>query len=403
MRGVSLRNAQILHGNDIGERIAFITRSLFRAKPTDYENIYDLLNTDPISYESMYGTPLHLAAYLGSHELPNYKKFEDIVKKYLVPNVSENDAKYNANFYIDSSRNPSPLIAALGGGNTAIVKMLLENGADVNKTNKYAVYPIHLAIFKALGVEEGLDNVSILIQYGADINSMDRKGYTPLHVASQEGEVEVVKFLIDKRANINAVDHRGRTPLHLVAEDGFIDVVKLLMYAGADISVRDESGITALDLAREAGHTEIADAIIAEDMIRLENRNKAGRIEKGRGIPTGLISQYLAFGRTKGPVSKKKSVAKKTGLAKIKKTAKKSKILKKKPNALKAKPKVTKKMRLRAKKMGIKLTVKRNGLRVRKTPAVLMKQIKRAMRKKICIRVTTKSNGKRVDSYFPNK
>jgi hypothetical protein len=290
------------------------------------------------------------------------------VKKYLVPNVSENDAKYNANFYIDSSTNPSPLIDALDGGNTAIVKMLLENGADVNKTNTYAVYPIHLAIFKAVGVEEGLDNVSILIQYGADINSMDRDGYTPLHMASQEGEVEVVKFLIDKRANINAVDHRGRTPLHLVAEDGFIDVVKLLMYAGADISVRDESGITALDLARETGHTEVANAIIEEDMIRLENKNKAGRIEKGRGIPTGLISQYLAFGRTKGratikrPVSKKKSMANKMGLAKLKKTAK---------------------------KLGIRVTTTRNGKRVDKSKSVLSKQI--ATRKKM---IGKKRNGK---------
>ena len=36
-----------------------------------------------------------------------------------------------------------------------------------------------------------------------------------------------------------------------------------------------------------------------------------------------------------------------------------------------------------AKKLGIKLTVKRNGRRVRKTPVVLAKQIKRAMRKKV--------------------
>jgi hypothetical protein len=36
-----------------------------------------------------------------------------------------------------------------------------------------------------------------------------------------------------------------------------------------------------------------------------------------------------------------------------------------------------------AKKLGIKLTVKRNGRRVKKTPVVLAKQIKRAMRKKV--------------------
>ncbi len=55
----------------------------------------------------------------------------------------------------------------------------------------------------------------------------------------------------------------------------------------------------------------------------------------------------------------------------------------KKPKALKEKAKVSKKMTVQAKKLGIKLTLKRNGRRVRKTPVVLAKQIKRAMRKKV--------------------
>ena len=55
----------------------------------------------------------------------------------------------------------------------------------------------------------------------------------------------------------------------------------------------------------------------------------------------------------------------------------------KKLKALKAKPGVPNKLTLQAKKLGIKLTVKRNGRRVKKTPVVLAKQIKRAMRKKV--------------------
>ncbi len=203
--------------------------------------------------------------------------------------------------------------------------------------------------------------VKLLVAAGANIDAENTKGQTLLHRAAWSGDTKVVKLLLAARANVDAVDNEGWTPLHGAAERGHTEVVKLLLNAGAKISVSNTEGRTALDLARERGHTEIADAIIAEDMIRKEKRIMARRI--GYRLNPDLtesIWPYLAFGRTKGratikrPVSKKKSVANKKGIAKLKKTAR---------------------------KLGIRVTTKRNGKRVDKPKSVLSKQI--AVRKKM--------------------
>ena len=52
--------------------------------------------------------------------------------------------------------------------------------------------------------------VKILIENGADINAPDYLGKIPLHyAASDNNNAEVVKILIENGANINAPDYKG--------------------------------------------------------------------------------------------------------------------------------------------------------------------------------------------------
>jgi ankyrin repeat protein len=55
--------------------------------------------------------------------------------------------------------------------------------------------------------------VRLLIQNGADVNAQNNYGQTPLHDASQNGVIQSMQILIDHGALVDVVDHEGMTPL----------------------------------------------------------------------------------------------------------------------------------------------------------------------------------------------
>lgn len=88
--------------------------------------------------------------------------------------------------------------------------------------------------------------VKMLIENGADVNQTDNRGFTPLMSAVTEGWEGIVAELITAKANVNAANQDGLTALHLTAKT---NIAQMLMDAGANINARDEHGHTPLDLA----------------------------------------------------------------------------------------------------------------------------------------------------------
>ena len=68
---------------------------------------------------------------------------------------------------------------AIAKGNPAIVKILLDHGADIEKqaSDTNGSQPLHWAVFF---LQE--DVVEILLERGADVNSVDENDSTPLDV-----------------------------------------------------------------------------------------------------------------------------------------------------------------------------------------------------------------------------
>ena len=111
------------------------------------------------------------------------------------------------------------------------MKVLLENGADVNAVDKWK----RSALFPAASAGH-LDAVKVLIQNGADVNAFDAEEYTALHLAAEEGDVDIVKVLIQNGADVNAVGKISGTALQSSAHYGKVACTLQLLCFGAQIN-----------------------------------------------------------------------------------------------------------------------------------------------------------------------
>ncbi|PQE24784.1 ankyrin repeat and SAM domain containing 6 protein [Rutstroemia sp. NJR-2017a BVV2] len=148
-----------------------------------------------------------------------------------------------------STSGQTPLSWAAGNGNEAIVKLLLEKGAELEaKDSFYSRTPLLWATGYGHEVV-----VKLLLEKGAEIETKSTSGRTPLLVAAEYGREAVVKLLLEKGAKLETKDLYGRTPLSLAAGFGHEVVVKLLLEKGAEIETKNTSGRTPLSLAADMG------------------------------------------------------------------------------------------------------------------------------------------------------
>ena len=100
---------------------------------------------------------------------------------------------------------------------------------------------IHEAI-----VAGNIDILKLLIDNGGNINLKDSKGFRPLHYAVCQARYEPVFILLRYGANINEQSLNGDTPLHLASQYGYHDIVDLLLFHHADPTILKSSFINML-------------------------------------------------------------------------------------------------------------------------------------------------------------
>jgi hypothetical protein len=145
----------------------------------------------------------------------------------------------------DKAPHARPLIAAVYGGHAIVAATLLQYGANVNTMDRQGMTALWWAM-----ASDYVDIVEMLLLNGAGTESVGADGLTPLLWASTPESLPILERLIHHGANINARNDRGRTAMMLAASENFsASVLRLLRNNKADKDLKDDSGLTAQDLA----------------------------------------------------------------------------------------------------------------------------------------------------------
>lgn len=107
-----------------------------------------------------------------------------------------------------------------------------DRGDNLASCRALVVYFSKLAKTKDEEEMIDLNFVDSLLENGADINFSDKHGQTVLHEISRGWHPDIAKFALQHGANINKADGYGRTPLHLAAAVDYDDMVKFLVENG---------------------------------------------------------------------------------------------------------------------------------------------------------------------------
>jgi len=148
--------------------------------------------------------------------------------------AAENGCYQSLELFLKYGSKPDSLalIKAARFQNFLSVKVLLEQGADVNARNAQGQSALYWAI-----KNNDIDLLNLLLLYKADITDV-YKNLPALHCAIKLGKIKVVEALLIK-SDINALDSTGKVALYYAIISRDIKRVELLLKHNADVNLID--------------------------------------------------------------------------------------------------------------------------------------------------------------------
>lgn len=206
----------------------------------------------------------------------------DHVVKFLLDNGVSADAR--------GPNSSTALLQAVQSGNTNVIQLLIDRGANVECIQWNRVCTPLLEAVRS----EKKDVVAQLLKNIVRVDARSSSFETPLFIAAQLGNVDIIKLLIDHGAN-SEVRHRStRTPLYEATSKGHMKAVKLLLQEGANIECICEDGATPLLEASRRGHEAVVQFLL-EQGVNTEVRTEKGRTSLNWAVKEGHIAVIRTF------------------------------------------------------------------------------------------------------------
>lgn len=264
---------------------------------------------------------LHVAAHGGHPQWhwnqtdPNQRKRYDIIVKLLV--------EEGANVELKDKAGNTPLDIAIEDDLFSAVDLMIANITDVkidfaNRKNllhwaadnelpntlRYGISKLKLDVNRldemkqtplAIAVgRNSLDSVKILVENKATIDFRDEGGQTLLHLAAWSGNRDIVAFLISKGCDTNWRTLTGNTPLHAAAWKGHVETVGILLEQSADPNAVDSDKFVPLHKAAHQGHLDVV-KLLVENGADPKAKDELGfdALDKAKGQNKSDVVNYL--------------------------------------------------------------------------------------------------------------
>ena len=150
---------------------------------------------------------------------------------------------------------------AANKGNIQLLKLLIDNGANVDAVTNLGKNLMHMA---AEGNQPSM-LIYLITEQHLSAQSVDENGSTPLHWACYLGSEEAVNFLLNLNVDINEQDKEKLTPLHLATNEGRENIVLKLLQKNANKNLANNKGELPIDLARKKNHKRIVQLLEDDD------------------------------------------------------------------------------------------------------------------------------------------
>ena len=174
--------------------------------------------------------------------------------------------EYGADVTAESDDGYTALSLAFNGKSDSIIDLLLKWKADINQetsgTNDDTI------LTSAIINRNDTNMIKLILSKGANVNQENIHGYTPLITAiTMPSSIDVIKLLLDSGADVDYETQNGRTALrYSIKSDVPIEIAILLIKRGASINHVNIYGGSVLDLAVENGNNKIIKLLLQENV-----------------------------------------------------------------------------------------------------------------------------------------